>query len=334
MRILIIRPDRIGDVVLSTPLPREIKKKYPHAYIAVLARNYTKDIFLNNPFINEIIVMEENRGIKEFLKDLLKIKAGAFDVALSLLPTKRINWALFFAGIKLRIGVGHKFYQFMTNTKSVYRYKYNPLRHEADYCMDLARKIGVQTENIASEIYLSKDEIEEVTRIKASHNPGNKIFIGAHATSGNSAPNWNEDKYYELITAIARDERFRIAITDNQIPEKLKNMDNVVYRDKLNGLRDLIKFIASLDYLISASTGPLHIAAALKVKTISLFCPMTACSPKLWGPKGNISRVIIPEESYCAANCPGDPKKCNYENGGIDHEIVLKELEEFVKLNL
>ena len=44
-RILITRTDRIGDVVLSTPLPRAIKKKYPESYVAVLIKKYTKDIY-------------------------------------------------------------------------------------------------------------------------------------------------------------------------------------------------------------------------------------------------------------------------------------------------
>ena len=42
LRFLIARIDRIGDVVLSTPLPREIKKKYPDSYVAVLVKTLHK----------------------------------------------------------------------------------------------------------------------------------------------------------------------------------------------------------------------------------------------------------------------------------------------------
>ncbi|MDZ7765467.1 MAG: hypothetical protein U5K00_13745 [Melioribacteraceae bacterium] len=58
-RILISRPDRIGDVVLSTPIPREIKKTYPGSFVAMLVRSYTKEIFLNNPHVDEIILADE-----------------------------------------------------------------------------------------------------------------------------------------------------------------------------------------------------------------------------------------------------------------------------------
>lgn len=58
-RILIVRQDRIGDAVLSTPIPREIKKKWPDSFIAVLVRDYTKDIFLNNPYVDKKIIFDD-----------------------------------------------------------------------------------------------------------------------------------------------------------------------------------------------------------------------------------------------------------------------------------
>jgi heptosyltransferase-2 len=58
-----------------------------------------------------------------------------------------------------------------------------------------------------------------------------------------------------------------------------------------------------------------------------MFCPLTACSPKLWGPLGNESKIILPDENYCSTVCPGDPKKCSFSgNGGIDSEKVFNEI--------
>ena len=57
-------------------------------------------------------------------------------------PRERHAWMMFLAGIPTRIGVGKKLYQMLTFTKSVSRHKYIPLRHEADYMLDLGLKIG------------------------------------------------------------------------------------------------------------------------------------------------------------------------------------------------
>lgn len=67
LRFLISRIDRIGDVVLSTPLPREIKIKYPNSFVAVLVKNYTKDIYLNNPFVDAIITYDNLNKPKKVL---------------------------------------------------------------------------------------------------------------------------------------------------------------------------------------------------------------------------------------------------------------------------
>lgn len=328
-RILIVRPDRIGDVVLSTPLPREIKKTFPNAFIAVLVRNYTKDIYLNNPYVDKILIADEDDySLKSFFKKVKEIRSFGFTHSLTLLPTERLNYLLFFAGIPYRVGVGHKFYQFITFTHYVSRNKYIPLRHEADYCMDLARKIGVSSNNLSTEIFLTDEEKVEVGKKRTKYLNGNKYLVGVHITSGNSAPNWTVEQYKNFILKLAEWNEIKVMVTDNKIPKEIYGIENVLYPNVDIKLRDSFINFAALDILISASTGPMHIAAALKVKTLSMFCPLTACSPKLWGPQGNKSIIVLPEDYYCSSVCPGDPKKCTFEGaGGISIEKIFEKLK-------
>jgi len=330
-RILIVRPDRIGDVVLSTPIPREIKKTFPGSFVTVLVRKYTKDIYINNPNVDKIILIDDmpDNSNKSFFKKVSEIRKYRFTHSLTLLPTERLNYLLFFAGIPYRVGVGHKFYQFITFTHYVSRNKYIPLRHEADYCMDIARKIGVKSENLSTEIFLSEDEKREVEITRGKFLGGKKYLIGIHTTSGNSAPNWTTKKYRELIFELIKEKDIQIVVTDNNVPVEISSIEDVLYPNVGLPLRKSFINFSALDLLISASTGPMHIAAALKTKTLSMFCPMTACSPKLWGPMGNENKIILPEENYCQTVCPGDPKKCTFEGEiGITVEKVINSLKE------
>jgi len=329
-RILIVRPDRIGDVVLSTPIPREIKKTYPDSFVAVLLRKYTKDIYFNNPYVDKIILIDDDPQ-KSFWQKVKEIRKYKFTHSLLLLPTERLNYLLFFAGIPHRIGVGHKFYQLITFTRYINRKKYIPLRHEADYCMDLARKIGVQSTNLDTEIFLTDEEKRKVNLTREGLLKGKKYLVGIHISSGNSSPNWTVEEYRKLILRLTKEESISVVVTDNIIPDQLKQIEGVLYLNENKSLRESIINFASLDLLISASTGPMHIAAALKVKTLSMFCPLTACSPKLWGPLGNESKIILPQENYCQTVCLGDPKKCTFSGyGGIDTEKVLEEIRKFL----
>lgn len=332
-RILIVRPDRVGDVVLSTPLPREIKKTFPDSFIAVLLKKYTAEIYHHNPYVDKVILIDDSDdgSIKAFIKKVKEIRKYKFTHSLTLLPTERINYMLFFAGIPYRVGVSHKFYQFITFTRYVSRNKYIPLRHEADYCMDLARKIGVQSDNFNTELFLSDDEKVQVGKRRKELLEERKYLVGIHITSGNSAPNWKQHQYEKLIEELSKREEIQVVITENTEISELKKYD-VKFID--SGLRNLIISVAALDMLISSSTGPMHIAAALKVKTISLFCPLTASSPKLWGPMGNENIIIMPSEQYCSKVCPGNPKICSFEgDGGIEPERVYKSVLSALKIS-
>jgi len=67
----------------------------------------------------------------------------------------------------------------------------------------------------------------------------------------------------------------------------------------------------------------MHLAAALGVPTVSLFCPLTACSPRLWGPLGNEAVTLLPPDDYCRTRCPGDPHVCTL-HGGVDPAAVVE----------
>jgi len=332
LRFLILRPDRLGDVVLSTPLPREIKKVYPDAFVAVLVRSYTKEIYVNNPFVDEILIDEELGST--LWQRVKRIRSFNFTYAVSLLPTTKNNWLLFFSGIKIRIGVGHKLYQFLSNAKSIYRRKYIPLRNEADYCLDALRKIGVENPSTAVEIYLSDEEKNNALQLRNQFPVEKKLFIGIHVTSGNSAPNLSLIEYRKLAELLAQKKNVQVFITEKEAPEELKNIAGVSYHFENLSLRDSIIAFSAMDVVISNSTGPMHIATALKVKTLSVFCPLPACEPKLWGPQGNEAYFILPEENYCKTVCPLDPKLCKFEGeGGIDHEKIISHLQKIFHLD-
>jgi len=159
-RILIVRTDRVGDVVMITPMLREIKKTFPDSFIGTLTQPGTTAILQNNPYVDVMITDDlEKESYKKVISEIKKYK---FTDGLLVLPTDRAAYQMFSARIRNRIGVGRKLYEIITFMKSVSRNKYIPLRHEADYCMDLARKIGVVTDNYQPEIFVTDEE-----RIKA-----------------------------------------------------------------------------------------------------------------------------------------------------------------------
>ncbi len=332
-RILVVRTDRIGDVVLSTPLIRALRKARPQAHIAVMVRPYAAPVLEGNPNIDEIIVDDpsgEHAGRTGFWKQVRTLREKKIDTALMLLPTERAAWMLFLAGIRTRIGVGHKLYEILTLMRTVSRHKYVPLRHEADYCLDLGRAIGVTAGDLTTEIFLTDAERDDGRTILLEYAGSAGLMIGMTPGSGHSSPNWTPGRYLEFARELVRRHDVRVVVSGTEAEQDLlgifrtSGVPGIAVLPPLP-LRKFIAVVSRYDYFFSASTGPMHIAAALKVPTLSLFCPLPACSPQLWGPKGNDGAVIMAPDSACNSTCGNDPHTCTMND--ISADDALKEFD-------
>ncbi len=341
-RILIIRQDRIGDVVLSTALPRAIKQQWPDAHVVVLLRPYTRDVYRHNPHVDEILVddyqpTDPRQNSRSFWPLVRQLRQRRFSHALMLLPQARYNYATFLAGIRVRVGVGVVLFHLITGARWVMRHKYRERRHEADYCLDLARKIGARSTNLQPEIHLSLAEQARVTRLRQLWGGEKHRLVGVQVTSGGSAPNWPPARYRELVQLLPAlplpgEEGLQILVTDNVVPAEMADLPGIIYPNRDQDLRTAILNFAALDVLISASTGPMHICAALQVPTVSLFCPETSCAPARWGPLGNRSAVILPDPDYCQQLCPGDTHICSFTGkGGLEPARVAAAVLEVLR---
>ena len=330
-RILVIRPDRIGDVVLSVPVLEALRNRWPEAYLAMMVRPYTRDILIGNPWIDEIIIDDPDhahRGPTGFLKQIRKLRTRTFDTALMLLPTMRIAWMLFLASIPRRIGVGHTIYQTLTFTRSVSRNQYIPLRHETDYCLDMAEAIGVPVKTNRTSIFIMDDERACARSILNFET--DRPRIGIHPGNGHSAPNWSPERYGDLAYQLQKQYKAQIVVTGDANEKTLakriqaRTSEAVVSMAGQLSLRQLIAVINELDVLVSSSTGPMHLAGALGVPTVSLFCPLSARSPQRWRPLGDHSSILLPPNGECAT-CDHGPM-CDLSDISVD--MALNAIEE------
>jgi len=309
-----MRQDRIGDVVLATALPREIKKRWPDSHVGMFVRGYTKPVLINNPHIDVIISDDHTEETRKqtFWPMVRELRSHRFTHALMLLPEARVNYMTFCAGIPFRVGHGIILFHALTLVRPVMTRKFSKGRHEAEYSMDLARSIGVETNNAAPEIHLTDEELQLAKNKRQQWGGQDKRLIGLHTTSGKSAPNWQPSEWAKLIQILKANDAIQVVVTDNTVPEELRNIPGVLYPNEGSYLREAMMDIRALDLVVSASTGPMHIAAALKTPTLSLFCPLDSCKPALWGALGNEAQYVFPEEEYCRDQCPGDPHICQF----------------------
>ncbi len=308
-KILIVRTDRIGDVVLSLPMAELIKKIYPDSYVAYFIRNYTSPLIDRHPFIDEVVIAEESDGEILFGKNLKKINAKKFDTCVVVNPTLKISLMMFLAGVTNRVGTGYRWYSFLFN-KKVFEHRKHAEKHELEYNVNLLNKIGISSKDISNDIkfHLQIDEVSS-SRINSilienGMKPGNKIVI-FHPGSGGSSVDLPKDKLIELTRRINNLNNVTIIVTGSKsesgLCKEFEISESVINLSGQLDLSLLKSMINKADLFISNSTGPMHIAAALGVHVIGFFPKILSCSQKRWGPYTEKKSIFIP--TIDCSNC-------------------------------
>lgn len=331
-RILIVRTDRVGDTIMLTPIAREIKRSFPDSFVATLTQPHTAELLLHNPNIDKRITDDLNK--ETFWQTVKTIRSYKFTHGLLLLPRKRAAYQMFLAGIPHRIGVGHKLYEVITFMSSVSRNNYIPLRHEADYCMDLARALGVEAKSLQRELFVTEEE-KENTRKKILALGGiegiKKVVI--HTGSAGSSPQWSEDKYYRFISQLLEEYQHNIQIiltakeTSDEFRAKVKILGSAYLLDltqSYNSLGELVALLSIVDLFISSSTGPSHIADGLNIPAIAMYCHRPMNCATLWGLSSPNSTNVEVSAEYCDGHCSADKETCRFHDGiSIDEVMAI-----------
>lgn len=96
-------PRRIGDVLLTTPLVRSLKARWPEAQIDMLVFRGTEGVLEHNPDVRRVIVVAQRAGFRERLRDALSMWRR-YDLACAALSSDRPRFYSWFAGRK-RVGL-------------------------------------------------------------------------------------------------------------------------------------------------------------------------------------------------------------------------------------
>lgn len=302
--LLIVRTDRIGDVVLSLPLAEIIKKYYPACNITFLVRNYTKDILENHPFVDNTIILKENNKKVSILKNVEFIKNLNFDSSIVVYPTFQTALIIFLSSIQNRIGTGYRWYSFLFNNK-IYEHRKFAERHELEYNVNLLKAFGihekVDSESVHFNLTVNEKSKEKIQNLFNNYGINNdKAIIIVHPGSGGSAVDLPVYKFKELVEELSREDKFQILLTgsesETKMCEKLKMNNKIKNFAGILSLSELIALIDRSDIFVANSTGPLHIAAALGKYTVGFYPNLLVCSAKRWGPYTNKKVVFSPKK--------------------------------------
>lgn len=302
LRILVTRADRIGDLVLSTPVFSALRRKFPEAWIACLTFCENREIVEGNPFLDEVILYDKagsERGGWGNGLFAARLAQKKFDVVIHLHATNRMHLVTWLARLPLRIGYDRKCGWTLTH-----RYadlKKEGTRHEAEYNFDLLRDFGIEPPAALEPHFPVSGRMRESLRLLLDWHrvPGDRPWVVLHPAASCPSKIWPAERFGDLANRIS--ERYGAALIligksgDGPTIESVRRRAQVPLYD-LSGrlsLGMLGALLADCGLLISNDSGPVHIAAALSTPVISLFGrKQPGLSARRWGPLGKDASVL------------------------------------------
>jgi heptosyltransferase III len=300
--LLIVRTDRIGDVVLSLPLASIIKKHIPECKITFLVRNYTRPLVEDHPYIDDVIILNENKKNIPVRSNVKVISKYGFDAAVIVYPTFITSLIIFLSKIRYRVGTGYRWYSFLFNQK-IYEHRKYAEKHELEYNVKLLTKFGINEEVYPGSVNFdltsngtAQKKVEQL--LSLSEIDTGKPIIIVHPGSAGSSVDLPQLKFRALVKKISRELTDNIILTGNDrekyLCENLKISPGILnLAGKLN-LSEMIALIKKCSIFISNSTGPIHIAAALGKYAIGFYPKIPACSARRWGPYTDKKVIFSP----------------------------------------
>ena len=309
--ILVVELLFIGDVIVTTPTIRALKKAFPDAKITMLLLPGMDAVISGNPNVDEILTFSKDE-IKSNFNAIANSLKNRFDLGILLHPGSfLISKLLYKANVSYRIGctkVGFaegKGFFLHKKTRPSFR-----LKHKIDDNLDVIKTIGVTTSDKSLEIYATKESEAYIRNKLEMHNINRYILI--HASPQHKTHEWPNERFAAVADALI--EKYKIGIIfsgsekdilfNNQVITLMKHK---AYNFADTSIKQFFALIKQAEAVISVDTSAMHVAAAFNKPVVSLF---GAGNPKIWKPY--CSQGIILYNNNVCTSCM--KHKCRFKD--------------------
>lgn len=277
--ILVLRPDKLGDMIVSVPVLHVIKKMYPHIRVEVIASPGNVTVIREDPLVDEVHLYSKN--IFKDLPMVRRLTKKPFDIvydpncldsvtglALSHLIGKS---ALLVASRKNHLG---RFYDFCKP------FELHGDDHNIDNGLLLLHVLGQDPAQVDpfQPVFIPKVSQDKADQFFQSFQSGGRLIVGVNVSAGDPSRVLSSDKYAALVQSIASrndDYMFVIICTpaDRKRAESILEQiaaPAVLIPDGLS-LLDVAAIIERLGALISPDTSLIHFARLASVPVVGLY---------------------------------------------------------------
>jgi heptosyltransferase I len=297
MKVLILKPSSLGDVVQALPVARLLRRAHPEAEIHWWLNRELTPLLDGDPDIARVIPFDRKRlgqlsGFPRLVSHLQSIRAERYDLVVDLQALARSAFVSWYAGGGFTIGLEDRregapaFYD-----QAIPRAGY--ATHAVDWYLDVLRALGIRVDR-DFEWLPARPEVFRLLRCRIPSLESDCIAVQPGARW--DTKRWPIDHFRQLIAQLrARLPRTQILILgggdDRPLGAALSaaGTEGVLDLTGQLDLQELVEVMRRVRVLVTNDTGPMHIAAALGRPVVGLFGPT---EPRRTGPYGSQHRIL------------------------------------------
>ena len=296
-KILFIRQDRIGDVLISTPIFASLKAHYPSAIVDVLLSANNHFVLANEPLVRKCWIYQKKIG--KVVSLLRSIRKERYDYAVDMMDNPSVTSTLLclLSGARWNIGIAK-------DNNYVYDIRVPMLSRRETHIVDRIAQlltpfyIDPQHENLTIRYFTSHESDEFAERFLSKVHLGKRLLIGMNISAGGASRFWGIENYRALLSFITKEYSgvFPIVLYQPSDIEKamkiVENNQNVILSPLTKTFDHFAAFIKRLTILVSPDTSAIHLASAFNIPSVVLYVQSDKAL-RIWEPYGSDYEAVV-----------------------------------------
>ena len=324
-RVLLLRLERIGDLLMVVDAVHRIRTHLPNAFIQLVVGSWNDDLAKLISGVNQITILNVPWLARDdqpsSMQDTIQIAWGwreqEFDLAINFEPDIRSNALLAVSGAPQRVGYRTGGGEgFLTDALD-----YKPTIHTADKARCLVQHIfsGERDNAVATDHLLDllptqvRQRADELLGSQESH----ALLVGINVSGGRQIKQWPAERFADTASILSHEDKATIVLLGSEADQSIgdavvNNLSPSVHPINLIGHVSLIELagvLKRLRLLVTGDTGPMHLAASIGTPVVSIFGPS---NPVRYAPLTS-QRQIVHADLWCRPcnqiRCP--PVRCS-----------------------
>ncbi len=344
-RIVLILPCCIGDVVIATAVLSALRRGYPHAQITWAVGGWSRHAVEHHPDVNAILdtgaAALPVKSMRGFLRFVRQLRAGRFDLAVSLVRSPLMSAAVLLSGIPRRAGLDSNGRGFGYNIRAAI--DPDVIRHEGDIYLDVPRALGLDTHDCTANLPIRSSEQDAARALIADNAAFARGFTVINPAGGRNPGMVMDSKRYppaqlaELANRLYADFQLPYVVigaaSDRPIIDALTaklTAPHRVFAGELSFQQIAALAAASAAY-IGNDTGLTHLAAAAGAKTVMILGPT---DPARYAPFTAPGRSLALWKPYAVAHrgvAAGDVSGWDWARDGISVDDAYTHIVNFLR---